>query len=51
MHVSGEQLNNLGGLASLLRFPLNMDYLDAAEEEEEDSSSQEASVDLDVDHF
>lgn len=35
MHTSGEQLNNLGGLAALLRYPFNMDYL------EEDSANEE----------
>lgn len=48
MHVSGEQLNNLGGLAALLRFPFNMDYLDEEEEKEQVSSEDDESVDLDV---
>eukprot|EP00828_Plagiopyla_frontata_P015833 TRINITY_DN2053_c0_g1_i4.p1 TRINITY_DN2053_c0_g1~~TRINITY_DN2053_c0_g1_i4.p1 ORF type:complete len:252 (-),score=58.40 TRINITY_DN2053_c0_g1_i4:27-782(-) len=33
-HQSGEKLNNLGGIAAILRFPLNLDYLDDDEEEE-----------------
>ena len=51
-HPSGEQLNNLGGLASLLRFPFNMDYLEEEEEkEEEEEEEDEGSLDLDIDQF
>ena len=32
---SGERLDQLGGIAAILRFPLNLDYLDEKEEEEE----------------
>ena len=31
-HVSGEKLNDLSGIAAILRFPLNMDYLDEKED-------------------
>jgi protein pelota len=31
-HASGEKLNNLTGIAAILRFPLNLDYLDEEEE-------------------
>lgn len=27
-HVSGEKLNEISGIAAILRFPFNMDYLD-----------------------
>ena len=44
MHASGEKLNNLSGIAAILRFPLNLDYLDEEEEkneEEEDNRNEE----------
>lgn len=43
MHVSGEKLNNLSGIAAILRFPLNLDYLDEEEEKnvEEEVKTQE----------
>ena len=31
-HVSGEKLNDLSGIAAILRFPLNMDYLEEQED-------------------
>lgn len=31
-HVSGEKLNDLSGIAAILRFPLNMEYLDETED-------------------
>jgi protein pelota len=31
-HVSGEKLNDLSGIAAILRFPLNMDYLEETED-------------------
>lgn len=37
LHPSGEKLNNLSGIAAILRFPLNMEYLD----EEEKSENEE----------
>ena len=36
LHSSGERLNNLSGIAAILRFPLNLDYLD----EDDDSDSK-----------
>jgi len=39
MHTSGEKLNNLSGIAAILRFPLNLDYLD--EEEEKNEAEEE----------
>ena len=33
-HFSGERLDEISGIAAILRFPLNMDYL----EEEEDTT-------------
>lgn len=41
MHASGEKLNNLTGIAAILRFPLNMDYLDDEEEEEKEKEMTE----------
>ena len=37
-HASGEKLNNLSGIAAILRFPLNLDYLDT----EEDPNDEDA---------
>lgn len=31
---TGEKLDKLGGVAAILRFPLNLDYLDETQEEE-----------------
>lgn len=50
VHPSGEQLNNLGGLAALLRYPFDMGYLDE-EDEALTSEDEDASVDLDVDKY
>jgi len=51
-HVSGEKLNELSGIAAILRFPLNMDYLDEKEDvleiqrqEEEKKEAEEESED------
>ena len=32
---TGEKLDKLGGVSAILRFPLNMDYLDETQDEEE----------------
>lgn len=50
VHPSGEQLNNLGGLAALLRYPFDMCYLDE-EEEAVTSEDEEGSVDLDIEKY
>lgn len=41
LHPSGEKLNNFGGVAAILRFPLNMDYLDEEEEKENNNNAKE----------
>lgn len=41
LHTSGEKLNNLSGIAAILRFPLNLDYLDDEEEEEKKDNNEE----------
>lgn len=48
MHTSGEKLNNLSGIAAILRFPLNLDYLDEEEEkkEEEEKIEEDKKADL-----
>jgi protein pelota len=40
-HVSGEKLNELSGIAAVLRFPFNMDYLDEKEDEVEKQREEE----------
>ena len=46
MHTSGEKLNNLSGIAAILRFPLNLDYLDDEEEKnEEEEEKKEEDID------
>lgn len=48
MHVSGEQLSKVCGVAAILRFPLNMDDVDddaAARADGESSSSSDSSSD------
>lgn len=47
LHVSGEQLNQLSGVAAILRFPLP--HIDEEEEEEEDETSNDESSDSDND--
>ena len=32
---TGEKLDQLGGVAAILRFPLNLDYLDEKEDKED----------------
>ena len=49
-HVSGEKLNDLSGIAAILRFPLNMEYLDETEDvferqREEEEKKEEAGED------
>lgn len=41
LHSSGEKLNNLSGIAAILRFPLNLDYLDDEEEEVEEEKKED----------
>jgi len=38
-HFSGEKLDDLSGIAAILRFPLNMDYLDEKEDVEEEKET------------
>jgi len=40
-HVSGEKLNDLSGIAAILRFPLNMEYLDEQEDVMEKQREEE----------
>jgi len=40
-HVSGEKLNDLSGIAAILRFPLNMEYLDEQEDVMEKQRQEE----------
>ena len=51
MHVTGEQLNNLGGIAAILRYPFNMDYLENEVDQFISDSDDQASVDLDIDKY
>ena len=44
---TGEKLDQLGGIAAILRFPLNMDYLDKSSE---DSNEREPESDSEVDY-
>ncbi len=49
LHNSGERLNNLSGIAAILRFPLNLDYLDEDEDDPDskDETTEEEKEDLD----
>ncbi len=40
-HVSGEKLNDLSGIAAILRFPMNMEYLDEQEDVMEKQHEEE----------
>ena len=40
-HITGEKLTDLSGIAAILRFPLNMDYLDEKEDKMDDQKEQE----------
>jgi len=40
-HVTGEKLNDLSGVAAILRFPCNMDYLDEKEDVAVEESKQD----------
>jgi protein pelota len=40
-HLSGEKLNDLSGIAAILRFPMNMDYLDEKEDVITDQPEEE----------
>jgi len=44
-HVSGEKLNDLSGIAAILRFPLNMEYLDEQEDVMEKQREEEEKKD------
>jgi len=44
-HISGEKLTDMSGMAAILRFPLNLDYLDEQEETTTDESEEEAKFD------
>lgn len=43
-HSSGEKLNNLSGIAAILRFSLNLDFLDDNEEDNEDDIIEEVKI-------
>ena len=49
-HHSGEKLNNLGGVAAIMRFPLNLDYLDDKPDLEQDAN-ENAANELDNDNY
>jgi len=51
-HVTGEKLNDLSGVAAILRFPCNMDYLDekedvVVEESKQDDENDDQNVKMD----
>mmetsp|Transcript_21720 Transcript_21720/g.18724 ORF Transcript_21720/g.18724 Transcript_21720/m.18724 type:complete len:282 (+) Transcript_21720:497-1342(+) len=49
-HVSGEKLNEISGIAAILRFPFNMDYLDEKEDTmEKQREEEEAKEDVEED--
>jgi len=39
LHPSGKRLNDITGIACILRFPFDLSYLDKDDEEEEDLST------------
>jgi len=49
-HISGEKLNDLSGIAAILRFPLNMDYLDEKEDVVDDDEETKSEVE-DISEF